>query len=126
MSVGGGQSCSPRAVAPLLAPVLGSLAGVTDPRSSERCSETQHTQDLAQADKSLRAVLCRQLLPPWMDKPHFWGSRATTDRHVEPFQGLETFHEPGLPTQLPAAIEESLEHVPGRSVQACWSCCLDF
>jgi hypothetical protein len=53
MSVGSGQACSPCAVAPLLAPVLGSLAGVTDSKSSEFCSETQHAQDLAQADKKV-------------------------------------------------------------------------
>jgi hypothetical protein len=44
----------------------------------------------------------------------FLKSQAT-HRHVDYFQGLEMFHEPGLPTKLPSRLEEGLDSDPGLS-----------
>lgn len=41
----------------------------------------------------------------------FLGGKAGR-RHIEYFQGLEKFHEPGLPCELPIAVERALEDDP--------------
>jgi hypothetical protein len=79
--------------------------------SSEKDTEVQRSQHLTQADRRVFGQSYVANCSSVDGQEAFLGEPAD-HHHIEYFQGLERFHEQGLPDKLPAEILDTLERDP--------------
>jgi hypothetical protein len=76
-----------------------------------RYMKVQHSQHLTQADSRIfGAAYVAQCFS--VNGQAAFLDEDSDDRHIEYFQGLERFHEQGLPNKLPADRREYIEQDP--------------
>lgn len=79
----------------------------------ENYTEVQRSQHLTQADPRIFGQSYVANVSSVNGRAAFLGEQ-TDHSHIDYFQSLEKFREPGLPCELPAHIEESLRQDPRR------------